>query len=98
MASAQAPHPGGNRVGPSLGRLIARRHDLDLAQRALAHSRLVTFVGIGGVGKTRLALELAYQADRDLPDGAWMVRLTDLSVGAGPTEIESAVVSALGIK
>ncbi|PBC77057.1 putative ATPase [Streptomyces sp. TLI_235] len=84
-------------MGQPLSRLIARRHDLEVAQRTLSESRLVTFVGVGGVGKTRLALELAYRARNGFPDGVWLVRLTDLNIGAGVAEIESAVVGALGI-
>lgn len=58
---------------------------------------MLTFVGTGGVGKTRLALELAYRVGNGLPDGAWLVRLTDLTIGAGVAEVESATVSALGV-
>jgi len=72
------PRRGGERVGPLLDRLVARRHDLDGAQRALSESRLLTFTGPGGVGKTRLALELAYRTSNKFPDGAWLVRLADL--------------------
>ena len=45
----------GEPVGPPLNRLVARRHDLDAAQQVLSGSRLLTFTGHGGVGKTRLA-------------------------------------------
>ncbi|WP_433755762.1 ATP-binding protein [Nocardia sp. CA-135398] len=80
-----------------MNRLVARRQDLDAALRALSQSRLLTFTGPGGVGKTRLALEMAYRARDKFPDGAWLVRLADLSVGAEVSEVESAIVSALGI-
>lgn len=90
-------HRRGQPVGPPLNRLVARRHDLDAAQQALSGSRLITFTGQGGVGKTRLALELAYRARDRFPDGAWLVCLADLSIGAEVAEVESTIVSALGI-
>jgi predicted ATPase/DNA-binding CsgD family transcriptional regulator len=97
MSGALGPRRGGERVGAPLDRLVARRHDLDAAQRALSESRLLTFTGPGGVGKSRLALELAYRASSKFPDGAWLVRLADLSIGAGPAEVDAALISALGI-
>src|ERR1700756_294603 len=97
MSSGLGPRRGGERVGPPLNRLVARRQDLDAALRTLSQSRLLTFTGPGGVGKTRLALEVAYRAREKFPEGAWLVRLPDLSGGAEVAEGESAIVSALGI-
>jgi predicted ATPase/DNA-binding CsgD family transcriptional regulator len=97
MSSAPASRSGGNPVGPSLNRLIARRNDIDLAGQALSESRLLTFTGPGGVGKTRLALELAHHARKRFPDGVWLALLTDLSIGAGAADVESAMISALGV-
>lgn len=97
MSGALDPRRGGNPVGPSLSRLIARRHDLDLAGRALSESRFVTFTGPGGVGKTRLALELAYRVRDGFTDGVWLAQLADLGVGAESRDVESAVISALGV-
>lgn len=84
-------------MGSPLDRLVARRHDLDGAQRALSESRLLTFTGPGGVGKTRLGLELAYRAGNKYPDGAWLVRLADLSIDAGTADVYAAMIAALGI-
>src|ERR1700756_4552885 len=97
MSSALGPRRGGERVGAPLDRLVARRHELDAAQRALSESRLLTLTGPGGVGKTRLARELAYRVSSKFSDGAWLVRLADLSIGAGPDEVDSVLVNALGI-
>jgi predicted ATPase/DNA-binding CsgD family transcriptional regulator len=97
MSGGLGSRRGGERVGAPLDRLVARRHDLEGAQRALSESRLLTFTGPGGVGKTRLALELAYRASNKFPDGAWLVRLADLGIGAGTAEIDAALIGALGI-
>lgn len=52
---------------------VGRRHELAEAKRLLGVSRLVTLTGIGGVGKTRLALRLAQDSRRAFPDGVWLV-------------------------
>src|ERR1700751_2876182 len=97
MSSALGPRRGGERVGAPLDRLVARRHELHAAQRAMSESRLLTLTGPGGVGKTSLGRELAYRVSSKFSDGAWLVRLADLSIGAGPDEVDSALVNALGI-
>src|ERR1700752_548152 len=97
MSGALGPRRGGERVGAPLDRLVARRHDLDAAQRALSEARLLTFTGPGGVGKTRLALELAYRARSDFRDGVWLAKLADLGVDAGVADVESAMITALGV-
>jgi predicted ATPase/DNA-binding CsgD family transcriptional regulator len=52
------------------------RHDLVATARArLAAARLVTLTGIGGVGKTRLAMRVGAQAARGFPGGVWLVEL-----------------------
>jgi predicted ATPase/DNA-binding CsgD family transcriptional regulator len=58
---------------------------------------LLTFTGPGGVGKTRLALELAYRARSDFRDGVWLAKLADLGVDAGVADVESAMITALGV-
>ncbi len=56
--------------------LVGREADLPALNAALQNHRLVTLSGLGGVGKTRLALACAAQATPH--DGAWFVRLEDL--------------------
>jgi len=56
--------------------------------------RLLTLVGPGGSGKTRLAMRAAADEVPDWPDGVWLVALDDASAGA---DLETALVNALGI-
>ena len=56
--------------------------------------RLVTLSGVGGVGKTRLALEVGAEVAGEFPDGVWMVELA--SVG-DPASVPAAIATVLGI-
>ncbi|MFD3533002.1 ATP-binding protein [Streptomyces sp. NPDC058664] len=57
---------------------VGRRTELERVSAALAEHRLVTVTGVGGVGKTRLALRAAHRAADRYPDGAWWTDLTPL--------------------
>ncbi len=63
-------------------------------QTALKAHRLVTLTGVGGVGKTRLALEVAARLADDFPDGVWVIELA--AVG-DPAAVPEAVAAVLGI-
>jgi predicted ATPase/DNA-binding CsgD family transcriptional regulator len=65
----------------------------DLAAR-LAQDRLVTAVGPGGVGKTRLALRVARDVEGAFPDGVWFVDLVPVT---DPALVGLAVAQALGL-
>ena len=56
--------------------------------------RLVTLSGVGGVGKTRLALEVGAELAGEFPDGAWMV---DLAPIGDPSGVTAAIATALGL-
>src|SRR5262249_20132279 len=60
---------------PQLSSFVGRTTELARLREELARQRLLTLTGVGGVGKTRLALEVAGQAASDYPDGAWLVEL-----------------------
>jgi DNA-binding SARP family transcriptional activator len=81
----------------SLSSFVGRAHELEeLAGLVHAPSRrLVTVVGPGGMGKTRLALETARRAADHFPDGAWWVDLAPLPPDAS---VPRAVAGALGVQ
>jgi predicted ATPase/DNA-binding CsgD family transcriptional regulator len=57
---------------------VGRRQQLGEIKRLLSESRLVTLTGVGGAGKTRIALRLAAEVRRAFGDGVWFVDLTQL--------------------
>jgi predicted ATPase/DNA-binding CsgD family transcriptional regulator len=74
---------------------VGRRHELAEVRERLQHSRLVTLTGVGGVGKTRLALRVAADVHRAFSDGTWLVELAALSE---PDLITHSVLAALGFR
>ncbi|MEU0568060.1 LuxR C-terminal-related transcriptional regulator [Nonomuraea sp. NPDC005983] len=67
-----------SRLPAELTSFVGRRHETAEVKRLLADSRLVTLVGVGGVGKTRLALRVAVDLRRAFRDGVWLVELAAL--------------------
>jgi predicted ATPase/DNA-binding CsgD family transcriptional regulator len=65
-------------------------------RRALADARLVTIVGPGGVGKTRLATRIATDLERGFPHGAWWVDLAEVRDAAMVTEAVQAGLELRG--
>lgn len=61
---------------------VGRRRELAETKKALSTSRLVTLAGVGGVGKTRLALQVARNFGRVFPDGTWLVEFSEFRDGS----------------
>ncbi|MGO9032075.1 ATP-binding protein [Mycobacterium sp.] len=73
---------------------IGRESEVAELQAAVKAHRLVTLTGVGGVGKTRLALEVAARLADEFPDGVWFF---DLAAVADPAVVPDAVAAVLGI-
>ena len=72
---------------------VGRSRDLERLRNLVKERRLLTLTGVGGVGKTRLALQAAADAVGAFPGGAWLV---ELARTGDPGAVASVVVTALG--
>ena len=57
---------------------IGRERELDEVKALMKKSRLITLLGMGGMGKTRLSLQVAAETIQEYPDGAWFLDLSPL--------------------
>ena len=79
---------------PATTSFIGRESEVAEVQAAVQAHRLVTLTGVGGVGKTRLAMEVAAQLADEFPDGVWVF---ELAAVADPAAVPDAVAAVLGI-
>ncbi|HEY6575529.1 MAG TPA: adenylate/guanylate cyclase domain-containing protein, partial [Mycobacterium sp.] len=86
--------PSQGNLRPQTTSFIGREAQLTAIVEAVRTHRLVTLPGMGGVGKTRLALEVATRLVDEFPDGVWVV---ELAVVTDPAAVPDAVAVALGI-
>jgi predicted ATPase/DNA-binding SARP family transcriptional activator len=93
----QVPEPtparGGSPLRSTLTSFLGREAELTGVQRLLDAGRLVTLLGPGGAGKTRLALESAHRRRAAVPDGVWWVELAPV---ADARLLPAAVLAAVG--
>ncbi|GAB3728399.1 AfsR/SARP family transcriptional regulator [Nocardiopsis nanhaiensis] len=91
--------PRSNLPSPPTG-LIGRESEHAHVRGALSDrhgSCLVTLTGPGGVGKTRLAVDVAHALTEEFPDGTWIVELAGMDRDAAPSELAERVIAALGL-
>jgi predicted ATPase/DNA-binding SARP family transcriptional activator len=99
LLQSRAPAPEARREAPAsnlpgaLTSFIGRDDDLARIDALLARGRLVTVVGPGGAGKTRLAVEAGRRQRHKYRDGTWLV---DLAAVTEPAKAGAAVLAAIG--
>ena len=86
------PIPGNLRRAASA--IVGRDAELADIVAAVRSRRLVTLTGVGGVGKTRLALEVAARLSDEFPDGVWLFEFAAVN---DPAAVPEAVAAVLGI-
>ena len=81
------PHPATSFIG--------RDRELEEVKNLLGAARLLTLVGMGGVGKTRLSLQVAVEQIRGFPDGVWFLDLAPIS---DPAHVVGEAAQVLGVR
>src|SRR5205085_7383676 len=74
---------------------IGRERELGEVRRLLGTSRLLTLLGMGGLGKTRLSLQAAAEQIHDFPDGVWFLDLAPIS---DPALVLGEAAQVLGVR
>ncbi|MBI5879735.1 MAG: helix-turn-helix domain-containing protein [Chloroflexi bacterium] len=94
-ALASIDRPTHNNLPMQLTSFIGRESEIVEVRRLLAETRLLTLMGAGGVGKTRLTLQVAAEELGTYSDGVWLAELAPL---ADPALIASTIASAVGVR
>jgi predicted ATPase/class 3 adenylate cyclase len=84
-----------NNLPQQLNSFVGRERELAEAKQRLAANRLVTLLGMGGIGKSRLSIQLGADLLDDYRDGVWLIELAPLT---DPRLVPQAVASVLGVK
>jgi diguanylate cyclase (GGDEF)-like protein len=90
-----SPRPVANNLPVATAQLIGRNDDLARIDDLLGQYRVVTLLGAGGVGKTRLGLDIARRQINRYADGVWLVELAPLGDEA---HVVSAFSSIFGVE
>jgi predicted ATPase/class 3 adenylate cyclase/DNA-binding winged helix-turn-helix (wHTH) protein len=73
---------------------IGRTADIDKVAERVASDHVVTLLGVGGTGKTRLAIEVAQALAPTFPDGCWMAELAPINIAEA---VPFAIAAGLGL-
>jgi predicted ATPase/DNA-binding CsgD family transcriptional regulator len=95
MTTVHRTRPLPGRLPAEVTEFLGRRGEVSDVKRLLAGARLVTLTGVGGCGKTRLAMRVADALRRGFADGVWLV---DLATVTDPELIVYAVGDTVGVR
>ncbi|WP_375483972.1 BTAD domain-containing putative transcriptional regulator [uncultured Jatrophihabitans sp.] len=95
LEPAPAPAVRRTNLKAQLTSFIGREDEVARIAKSLEQNRLVTLVGPGGAGKTRLAAETAASIVDRAPDGVWLAELAGVTSGA---DVPQAVLSGVGLR
>ncbi|AWS41606.1 LuxR C-terminal-related transcriptional regulator [Streptosporangium sp. 'caverna'] len=95
LAPATSKRRRAQRLPSEVTSFVGRRHEVAEVKRLLSGAHVVTLTGVGGVGKTRLALRVAADVRRAFRDGVWLVELAALD---RPELLVQTVAEALEIR
>jgi len=84
-----------NNLPKHLTSFIGREREIEEAEALLGRTRLLTLLGIGGLGKTRLSLQIAGDVLESYRDGVWLVDLAPLR---DPSIVASEAAKVLGVR
>ena len=87
------PPPRSGNLPEPPNELVGRTADLDAAANLVQRHRIATIVGTGGVGKTRLAVEVGRSLRERFADGVWLV---DLAAAGASADVARTIASTLG--
>jgi len=74
--------------------LVGRQTETDTVLDLLSHNRIVTLLGPGGIGKTRLAINVGWRSGAVCPDAAWFADLTRIT---DPRAVADVVAEAVDV-
>src|SRR5690348_9402206 len=95
MAGRGGSQSGKGWLPAEVSSFLDREQEIAEVKRLLATARLVTLTGVGGTGKTRLAVRVAREMGRAFADGVWLVDVGPLADGS---LLDHAVAATLAIR